>query len=43
MERVEEPESGAGEGFFVVVKPFELGFVTSAPGVTTLSFQVGVG
>ena len=43
VERVEEADSGAGEGFFVVVKPFELGFVTSTPGVTTLSFQAGVG
>jgi len=32
-----------GEGFFLVAKPFELGFVTGTPFVTTVSFQLGLG
>lgn len=45
VERVESASSngGAGEGFFIVVKPLELGFVTASPSVTTLTFQAGVG
>lgn len=34
---------GGGEGFFIVAKPLEIGFVTGTPFVTTLSFQAGLG
>lgn len=46
VERLEQGKVSAksgGEGFFIVVKPFELGFVTGTPLITTLSFQAGVG
>lgn len=35
--------STAGEGLFVVAKAFELGFITTDPLITTLTFQLGAG
>jgi outer membrane protein OmpA-like peptidoglycan-associated protein len=46
VERVERGrvrQRGGGEGLFIVAKPFELGFVTGTPFVTTVSFQAGLG
>jgi outer membrane protein OmpA-like peptidoglycan-associated protein len=46
VERLEQGKvsaKGGGEGLFIVVKPFELGFVTGTPLITTLSFQAGLG
>lgn len=46
VERVEQGKvvkKGGGEGFFVVVKPLEIGFVTGTPFITTVSFQAGLG
>lgn len=40
--KVRKPSKG-GEGLFVVARPFELGFVTGTPFVTTLAFQLGIG
>lgn len=36
-------QGGGGEGLFIVAKPFELGFATGTPLVTTISFQAGIG
>lgn len=40
--KVRKPSRG-GEGLFLVARPFELGFVTGTPLVTTLAFQLGAG
>lgn len=46
VEKIEMHKSSSGsggDGFFLVAKPFELGFVTGTPMVTTLTFQLGAG
>lgn len=47
VEKLEEGKirtpSKAGEGFFVVARPIEVGFVTGTPFVVTLAFQAGLG
>ncbi len=43
LEQGKVVKKGGGEGFFIVAKPIELGFVTGTPFITTLSFQAGVG
>ena len=40
--KVRKPSKG-GEGLFGVARPFELGFVTGTPFVTTLAFQLRIG
>jgi OOP family OmpA-OmpF porin len=47
VERVESKRSRSGDGalagLFFLARPVELGFLTTSPGVTTLSFQLGIG
>jgi outer membrane protein OmpA-like peptidoglycan-associated protein len=47
VEKIEEGKvrapSKGGEGFFVAVKPLEIGIVTGTPTVVTLAFQGGLG
>jgi len=39
----EEQSTGSGQGFFVVARPIEIGYVTSTPSALALTFQLGVG